>query len=320
MHGVLTLTLAFSFSLNGLAQDQSNEMDAAATEYVAATDDAVAGDATEAVPAEEGINWDKVVDTLIGLFISLLYLAIIGHMVYELFIRKSVYKKDGYSLEEMKAARSASGKGELSVGEIETLNQLMESAVADWTSATDNKLYPTKISHIRNAEKAIARMAELLPTDQAYVDRMNEIVESLNISNKRVFNGSIKLIVLTVIVAALLSWMAKSWAMIPFFLISLAIYWGASMTPTWMLQKKALFGKKNRDVSGGVIAGILAFVGSAQTVRTITTYTDGSRDVSDDHSQHWVFLMIGIILLVFLAMFMAVWAIFNYVRNYLLYL
>ena len=93
----------------------------------------------------------------------------------------------------------------------------------------------------------------------------------------------------------------------------------ASLTPTFMLNKIAIKGKDNKSFFGGLIAGVFAVIGSAQTVTTITKYTDGSKDVDKDHTQHLVFLAIGLIILMFVAIFVSIWAIFSYIRNYLIF-
>lgn len=262
----------------------------------------------------------KQVWRIIGsILVLLLYVAMLAHMVYELFIRKSPYSKNGYTLEDMKQARAESGKAaELSQGEMTTVNNLLNEVTSGWTEY-EGCLWPTDIKQVRNAENALARLAEAMPTDPDVIARMNELVKGLNENKKRHFNGSMKLVIFTIIIAVVIGLLAKSWDMIPFFLGSLIVYYGASLTPAWMLVKREMKGKDNNHLSSKLISGIFAFIGSAQTVRTVTKWSDGTTTTDDDHSQHFIFWIIGLFLLIMLVFFIGVWAIFNYVRNYLLY-
>lgn len=262
----------------------------------------------------------KQVWRIIGsILVLLLYVAMIAHMVYELFIRKSLYSKEGITLEKMKQARAESGKAtEPSQSEATTINNLMSEVTSGWTEY-EECLWPTDIKQVRNAENALARIEEAMPTDPDVIARMNELIKGLNANKKRQFNGSKKLIIFTIIIAVGIGLITKTWDMIPFFLGSLIVYYGASLTPTWMLVKREIKGKGNNHFSGKLISGIFAFIGSAQTVRTVTKWSDGSTTTSDDNSQHLLYWGIGIFLLIMLVLFIGVWAIFNYVRNYLLY-
>ena len=91
----------------------------------------------------------------------------------------------------------------------------------------------------------------------------------------------------------------------------------ASRTPVFLIEKRAKRGGGN--IHNGFIAGIFAMIAGAQTVRTITTYSDGHKEVDDDNSQHWIAWVLAIILFITIAVFMFVWAFINYIRNYVLY-
>ncbi|MCQ2324514.1 MAG: hypothetical protein MJZ53_06725 [Paludibacteraceae bacterium] len=266
--------------------------------------------------AETPRNIGNIIQSIL---LSLLFLAILAHMVFELFIRKKPYSKDGYTVEDMKQARAESGKSaEMSQGECTTINNLLNEATSEWTEH-NGSYFPTNIKQVRNLENAIAQAAEMMPTDAAIIERLNEMVTVLNDLTKRQFNGSVKLIVLTVVMAIFLTFMA-GWTMIPFFVFSLAVYYGASLTPTWMLVKKEISGNGGKAAGASrFIAGIFSFIGSAQTIRTVTKWSDGTVTKEDDHTQHFVAIIIGIVLFVFLALFISIWGIFNYFRNYVIY-
>ena len=85
----------------------------------------------------------------------------------------------------------------------------------------------------------------------------------------------------------------------------------------FLIEKRAKRGGGN--IHNGMIAGIFGMIEGAQTIRTITTYSDGHKEYSDDHSQHWIAWILGLCLLVAIAAFMALWALVNYLRNYVFY-
>lgn len=62
------------------------------------------------------------------------------------------------------------------------------------------------------------------------------------------------------------------------------------MAPAFLIDKQAERGLGN--VHSGIIAGVFAMIAGARTIRTVTKYGDGSKDVEDDHSEHWIALFI----------------------------
>jgi hypothetical protein len=100
-------------------------------------------------------------------------------------------------------------------------------------------------------------------------------------------------------------------------LIATGLYVVASRTPQFLIDKRALRGGGN--IHNGIFAGVFGLLAGAQTVRTIYKFNDGHKEYSDDHSQHWIALAIGLVVLFVLAMMMAFWALLNYLRNYVLY-
>lgn len=66
----------------------------------------------------------------------------------------------------------------------------------------------------------------------------------------------------------------------------------------------------------GFIAGILGGVATAETVTTVTKWSDGTTTKDVDNSNFWISLILSIVLFVVLAIFMFVLAFINYLRNY----
>ena len=84
-------------------------------------------------------------------------------------------------------------------------------------------------------------------------------------------------------------------------------------------DKRVAKAEEGGNIHNGIFAGVFGLLAGAQTVRTIYKFNDGHKEYSDDHSQHWIALAIGLVVLFVLAMMMAFWALLNYLRNYVLY-
>ena len=244
----------------------------------------------------------------------------ICHMVYELFIRRRPYKKEGYTKDDMIAARKEAGLPEDSTDDdTKQIDSYLENITTGWT-LVGSQYIPTTKKDMDNAEKCLVEAINLKPTNDDEIDAVNEAIIVLENNRKRQFNGSKKLIILTIIVAGLIGYLIGSiFKVMPFFLLSLGIYYMASLTPTFMLNHIAIIGKDKKSFFGKIIANVFAFIGSAQTITTITKYDDGTKDVDHDNTQHYMFWAIGLSVLAIIAVFVFVWAIFNYIRNYLLY-
>jgi hypothetical protein len=52
-------------------------------------------------------------------------------------------------------------------------------------------------------------------------------------------------------------------------------------------------------------------IAGARTVRTITTWSDGSEIKSDDYSRHWIALAIALAVLAIMTDLMSFWAFYN---------
>ena len=259
-------------------------------------------------------------ENLMMALFGILYLAMICHMVYELFIRRRPYKKEGYTKDDMIAARKEAGLPEDSTDDdTKQIDSYLENITTGWT-LVGSQYIPTTKKDMDNAEKCLVEAINLKPTNDDEIDAINEAIIVLENNRKRQFNGSKKLIILTIIVAGLIGYLIGSiLKVMPFFLLSLGIYYMASLTPTFMLNHIAIIGKDKKSFFGKIIANVFAFIGSAQTITTITKYDDGTKDVDHDNTQHYMFWAIGLSVLAIIAIFVFVWAIFNYIRNYLLY-
>lgn len=263
---------------------------------------------------------NNIGDTILSILIVLVYVGIIAHMIYVYF--KGSRYKEIYTLDGMTAKRTEENKpSEMTEEEYNQCVNLLEDAFAVWTiqSQTENGeeiRKPTKMKQIKASSLLIDQAIALRPTDQEVIDRINELTDVINSNEKRYFDGSKALVWLGIIVGILLGFVMGPGVSI-LTLISTGCYILASRTPAFLVEKRANRGGGN--IHNGMIAGIFGMIAGAQTIRTITTYSDGHKEYEDDNSQHWIAWILGLCLLVAIALFMALWAIINYLRNYVFY-
>ena len=253
--------------------------------------------------------------TLIG--IALLWM--IGHMIYVLFIHKSTLSP--ISIDDMKAARREAGKPEeMTADEIQECIRIHDENFATWTPVpdTDDLRVVTSKKMLDSAAEAMQRVKALKPTDTELVDAINANIDMLKDCEKRQFTGSKTILVLLVIFTCFMVYMA-GWRALPFFLLSGVVYFMASLTPNFMIYNKELKGKSGTGALGWVLGLLSSMILGAQTVRTTTYWSDGSKTVDDDHTQHQVAWFISLFVTILLIFFLLVWAAVNYLRNYVLY-
>lgn len=261
-----------------------------------------------------------VTEIVLSILFLLIAVGMIGHMLYLLF-RGDRYKKV-FTVEDMKSERAAQNKPEqMSEEEYNSAIKLLEEAFEKWSVVEHDEnggeiRKPTKMKQITASALLIDQVIAMQPTEEDIIERLNDLIGVINSNEKRYFDGSKALIWVGVIVGILLCFiMAPSVGIMT--LIATGIYVIASRTPVFLIEKRAKRGGGN--IHNGFIAGIFAMIAGAQTVRTITTYSDGHKEVDDDNSQHWIAWVLAIILFITIAVFMFVWAFINYIRNYVLY-
>lgn len=270
--------------------------------------------------ANAGTDWGNVA---ISVLVLIAALAIIAHMVYEYFIKKP---HASLVLEECKAARKEQGLAAMSDAEANEWLVKMDDILDSWTSYKDeneaDRWIMTKYSQTKQTLALLDEVVAAMPDNADVVARYNELNDCYNDAMKRQYNGSTSYIILCVVVAALLSWASgANWYSIAiFFALQIAVYWLASMTPTYLLNKKALSTTWRPKFMNGMIAGILGLAATAPTYTTVTKWSDGSETKEEDNSAFWISAIITIVVLLFLAIFMFVVALLNYLRNYVLHI
>lgn len=89
-----------------------------------------------------------------------------------------------------------------------------------------------------------------------------------------------------------------------------------------MINAKVLKGTSSNGrskIMTKITAAAFSVMFSGTTYKTITTFSDGSTTTDYDNSEHGIFFIIGLMILLFLAFLMFMVALINFVRNYLIY-
>lgn len=259
-------------------------------------------------------------DVLLNVLIVVGFLWMIGHMVYELFIKKNPFTP--ISIEEMQEKRREFGQSvDMTEDEIQQCLTLGEQEFELWTpipNDPEGRRVITSKSQMNHAEETIARIKEFYPTNQELVEAINEYIGALAESRKREFTGS-KIILVLVALFTVFIFFIAGWNGVPFFVISGVTYYFASLTPNFMLYRKELKGKTGSGALSWVLGVLASMIIGAKTVRTTTLWSDGSKTVDDDYSEHQMAWGISLIVTVLIVCFLVFWSAINYIRNYVLY-
>ena len=233
-------------------------------------------------------NWGEVA---LGILVLICALAIIAHMIYECFIKKP---HDALTVETCQNARKEQGLKPMTEAEAGELLVKMDDILDSWTSykgENEEDLWVmTKYSQTKKTLALLDEVAAALPDNEDVVSRYNQLNDHYNEAMKRQYNGSNAYIILCVVVAALLCWAGGStgWYNVAImFALQIAVYWLASMTPTYLLNKKALSTSRTPKFMNGMIAGILGLAATAPTYTTVTKWSDGSETKEEDNSAFW---------------------------------
>lgn len=260
---------------------------------------------------------------LCGILIIAGSLAMLGHMIYENFIRKA-YRTD-YSAEAFRLARKEAGQSEeMTEEELEVYANRLDQINDTWGEVPDEEgnpiPFPMKKGDIQKADEILKEVVAANPTDEVLVEKINGYGGLLNTALERNFNGSKAIIITSIIVAVLMSWAAEDANFAIYIACSLAVYWLASRTATFVLIRKELKGvNTSSSFLTGLLGGLLGGVAAAKTYKTITTYSDGSQTTETDNSQTWISLIFAIIVIVVLVVFLWFFSLINYLRNYVFY-
>lgn len=263
------------------------------------------------------------IDELIELSLPILLIcAIIIHMIYELLFKRAPKK---LNINEVRQARANAGLYSMSYMEADTLLNKISAIYNSWTQYVDedgrDMCIITKHSQAKKTRLLLKEIAAALPDNSNVIREYNELREHYMSSTKRTYNGSTPYIVISAIIGVVFSIIADEFFMLAFVAVSILFYFMASMTPTYMNNRRVLNGNnRSAGFMSGIIAGIFGTLATAKTVTTITKWSDGSTTRDTDNSQVWGSLIFTIIMLFIITMFMYFVALINYLRNYILHI
>ena len=293
----------------------------------------VAGDSTVvSSPSSSGSDWlSTLLVILAGLVIGGLMIFMVFHMAYVIY--KGKRYKEVFTVDYFRNKRLEKGLPE-TVSEEEQTQQyeLLDQAFNCWSVISapgeEELRKPTSMKQIRQSTALMDQAIELCPMDEQLIAFLNEEVVVINSAESRSFYGSKTIVVAALLIAAFFNYTMVGWNGFWSFLWSyvtdMYTLWGgaivyilASRKPQFMIDNKIMAGNgKSHSFLFGLLAGL---VGSAATIRTTTRWSDGTKTVDDDHSQHFIAWFISLLILVFVAALVWFWALFNYLRNYVIY-
>ncbi|MBQ9232217.1 MAG: hypothetical protein IJ190_13715 [Prevotella sp.] len=267
---------------------------------------------------------DDFTEVAIVILILVLSVIMVVHMIYELFIRKNPFAP--ISLEEMKAQREAEGLPVLmSQEEYEQCSKLMDDEYAQWTpipgNVNDARLYTSK-KEMDHAIDTFNQIRALKPTDKNLIDICNVYLSVGADGRKRQFNGSMVLLILVALFAALFIFIAGKeggYQMALFVILMGGIYYMSSLTPTFLLFDRELNGSNGKGCMGAVFAGLGGMILGARTIKTTTKWSDGTTSTDYDNTEHTVSWVIALIVTSIVIFTLFIWSFFNYLRNYVFY-
>lgn len=273
------------------------------------------------------LSTNRLLQTLVECLAAALCLCMIGHMLFVIY--KGKRYKVVFTPDYFQAKRNELGLPQTETEEeLDKQVGLLEQAFQIWTRVPDMEeeyRKPTKMKQIKASAALLDEVIGMHPLDPGIIERLNELTDVINSAESRSFSGSKTIVVTGFLIAAFFTYTDSGSAhFIRNFFTSGFTIWGpaivyilASRKPQFLIDKKIMAdGGKSHSLLFASLAGL---VGAAHTVRTVTKWSDGTRTVDDDNSQHFFAWIISLFIMVMVAALMWIWAILNYLRNYIFY-
>lgn len=281
--------------------------------------------AQEAVAEAQGSGvgvMETIGAVLSGIAVLAVVVAIIGHMIYDNFIRKD-FRID-YTANEFHQQRKDEALGDMTSQQAQAIDNNLDQMLSLWGElpAEDGEMVPYPLSHSA-VKKSIAIITEAVaqkPTDRRIVERINGANEILNHALKRQFNGSKTMIITAVIIGVIMSAISGTPMAMVSIIIGVALYILASRSTNFFIgAKQAKGGGGKSSFLSGIIGGLFMGVAAAKSYKVVTTYSDGSTSTDTDHSETWFSLIFALVVMVTLSFMLSLIALINYLRNYIIY-
>lgn len=295
---------------------------------ILAQTDSVQTEIMELTESSGGINWSNIGTTILQTLIYVLIigaiLAMIGHMIYDIFFALKKYVP--LNAETEAEIRKDMGLKPMTEEDLNELGSKLSDIMDQWTPVASSEdgheqFILTKYSQVKKTRKVLEEVAAAHPDSAKLVEYYNDILESFKNAQKRQFHGSKTYIVLSLLFSIFMGY-AVGWTTPVFYVLLcfIGVYILSTMTPTYLINKKILKGSTGPKFMTGLLAGVFGIAGSAATYTTITKWGDGTITKEDDYSEHWIALAFTIILLMLLCSCMVIIAFINYLRNYVFHI
>ena len=163
-----------------------------------------------------------------------------------------------------------------------------------------------------------------MPVDGAAAEKLKKVSILTNEAYKRSFSGSIKFLIITVVIGAGACLLNKDATPLLYFIPACVLYFFSCMTPYYIQMEKALkemrTGKKSRKFMDAILGGVFGVAASAPMIVEVTKDANSGEvlDKQNDHSLQIIGMVVSLILFIVLAYAMLFIGIFNYIKNYIL--
>lgn len=224
---------------------------------------------------------------------------------------------------------AAPGSSENINSSVEKRNELayeyLENAFNAWSvvKAEGSEEYrkPTSSKQVRNSIKWINQAIAMGPSEKVLVERINELGAVINDNEKRIFQGSKRLLIFVGIIGAIIFYLIYRSNGVPKALIGASIYWSfgllyfiASLSPAWLAEKKKF--------AGSVNSGFMNFASNLQDMdRTWNVkWSDGTTTKETEYGGCLMSVIVMIVVFTVNIVIIPLRVLINFFRNYVFYI
>lgn len=277
-------------------------------------------------------HWDSddILDAVMPILIILLIIAYIVMIIHMIVIRSDEKNKifKPIAVQQQVDLRRKAGLPEYMTDEESfAIDDVLTEVYNTWSLSkiNPNERYPMTKEQIQRAQVTLKDAIDKMPTNEELIERINAWGEMMNTMTERIFVGSKPLIIFDVIFVLIFGAISiSSGGMgleVPIaIIVMLAGYILSAYEPGFIAYKKE---QRNGGRRAGCLAAIFGSIATgfatAKTYKTITTYGDGHTETRTDDSETWIQLVFTLIITLILAILTGLFALFNYLRNYVLY-
>ena len=259
-------------------------------------------------------------DILLASLFLVVLLAIIGHMVYVNYFAKP--------FPEETIALQGTDLNNLFV--ISRMDNLYNNVFTTYQESGDMSgeeplKFPVGSKAASEAKRTLKDIYDNhMPVGGEAAEKLRRVSILTNEAYKRSFSGSIKFLVITIIVGAGACFLNKDATPLLYFLPACVLYYFSCMTPYYIQMGKALkemkTGRKSGKFMDAILGGVFGIAASAPMIVEITkdANTGEILDKQNDSSLQIFALALSIILFIILAYAMLFIGLLNYIKNYIL--